>query len=299
MAELVLELHLDVINQTITYKDVEKAIPNSYWKDTLVPMMYPLWDTDKDKLINFYHYSNGSYSAQRRKFIRNFATNTDEWKDYEMESIQNSDGDTFRDKILEGFYLIDSLENQDFQNELASMYAKQQAVSPLTVRLARNFLLSETDWTQSVTDSGLSADDKAMYVTYRTKLRDITTTYEFNNNIDEVKFPISPEFYNKIYKVDNPGEDYLATDRQFLSLARHYLMTLREKCAHYMLTKSFTEASSFSLLFNEYNKRKIDSPVQDVASNEQLQARKDFLEKLIEKVNDEINNPDFDQNGGL
>ena len=66
-----------------------------------------------------------------------------------------------------------------------------------------------------------------------------------------------------------------------------------------MLTKSFTEASSFSLLFNEYNKRKIDSPVKDVATNEQLQARKDFLEKLIEKVNDEINNPDFDQNGGL
>jgi len=286
--DLVLELQLDVINQTIDYKDVEKVIPESYWKDTLVPILYPNWDTDKDKLINFYWYSNGSWSAKRRKFVRNFATNTDEWKDYEMEQVGTDVATAFKDKLVEAFYLIDSIEDQEYQEELGRMYAKQQAISPLTVRMARNFLLAETDWTQSITDSPLSADEKAQYVLYREKLRDITKTDEFNNNINDVKFPISPEFYNKIHKVDNTGEDYLATDNQFLKLGAHYLKQFREQIAQYMLVKSLSEKSTFELLLAAYDKR---SPtVKEKVSPDELQDRKEFLENIIQKVQDEMTN---------
>ena len=286
--DLVLELQLDVINQTIDYKDVEKVIPESYWKDTLVPILYPNRDTDKDKLINFYWYSNGSWSAKRRKFVRNFATNTDEWKDYEMEQVGTDVATAFKDKLVEAFYLIDSIEDQEYQEELGRMYAKQQAISPLTVRMARNFLLAETDWTQSITDSPLSADEKAQYVLYREKLRDITKTDEFNNNINDVKFPISPEFYNKIHKVDNTGEDYLATDNQFLKLGAHYLKQFREQIAQYMLVKSLSEKSTFELLLAAYDKR---SPtVKEKVSPDELQDRKEFLENIIQKVQDEMTN---------
>ena len=286
--DLVLELQLDVINQTIDYKDVEKVIPESYWKDTLVPILYPNWDTDKDKLINFYWYSNGSWSAKRRKFVRNFATNTDEWKDYEMEQVGTDVATAFKDKLVEAFYLIDSIEDQEYQEELGRMYAKQQAISPLTVRMARNFLLAETDWTQSTTDSPLSADEKAQYVLYREKLRDITKTDEFNNNINDVKFPISPEFYNKIHKVDNTGEDYLATDNQFLKLGAHYLKQFREQIAQYMLVKSLSEKSTFELLLAAYDKR---SPtLKEKVSPDELQDRKEFLENIIQKVQDEMTN---------
>ena len=47
---LVLDVQLDVLNQTITYKDYIRVIPESYWTDTLVPYMYPLWDTDRINL---------------------------------------------------------------------------------------------------------------------------------------------------------------------------------------------------------------------------------------------------------
>lgn len=284
--ELVLELQLDVINQKIDYKDVEKIIPESYWKDTLVPLLYPTWDTDKDKLVNFYWYNNGSWSAKRRKFVRNFKTNTDEWKDYEMEQVASDTATTFKDKLVEAFYAIDSIENQEYQIELARMYSKQQAISPLTIRMARNFLLSETDWTQSVSDSSLSADDKALYVTYRQKLRDITTTTEFNNNISDTKFPISPEFYNKIHKVEYPTEEYLATDKQFLKLGAHYLQQFRDKIAQYMLVKGLTEGSNFDLLISEYNKRKL--PPNLTATAEQLADRKEFLNSIINQARGEL-----------
>ena len=38
----VLQVQLDVINQEIEYNGTPKTIPESYWKDTLTPMLYPL-----------------------------------------------------------------------------------------------------------------------------------------------------------------------------------------------------------------------------------------------------------------
>ena len=67
------------------------------------------------------------------------------------------------------------------------MYNEQKQVSPLTVRLARNFLLDETDWAM-VSDCGLSEEDKALYVKYRQKLRDLTTTDEFAADVEGTKF---------------------------------------------------------------------------------------------------------------
>ena len=143
----VLQVQLDVIAQELIYMGSSKPIPETYWKDTLVPLLYPDWDSDKDKLITFSYYSDSNkYIAARRKYVRNFNTNKDEWKDYEMEAVDNAKATALKDKLIEGWYLIDSIENTNFQTELAQMYARQATVTPLSVRLARNFLLDESDW---------------------------------------------------------------------------------------------------------------------------------------------------------
>ena len=250
--------------------------------------MYPTWDTDKDKLISFYYYSNGTYTAKRRKYVMNFTTNTNEWKDYEMEQVASSVADTFKTKLVEGWYAIDAIENTEFQNELGAMYAKANAVSPLSVRLARDFLLSETDWVM-ISDSPLDADTKTMYTTYRQKLRDIPATSEFSTNVEGTKFPISPDFYNKIYKTENAGNDYLTTDDQFLPLAAHYLKRYGDRMAHYLLTKSFTERAYFDTFILEYNKTKagVSNAWDD---NYTTQQKKDFLDKLLTQCQSEIDN---------
>ena len=167
------------------------------------------------------------------------------------------------------------------------MYAKTKSISPLSVRLARDFLLTESDWSQ-VGDCPLSADDKALYVTYRQKLRDITTTTEFTTNTPATKFPISPLVYNKFYKVDNPSNAYLATDDQFLPLAEHYLKRYQDRIAHYLLTKSWTERSFFDDFIKEYNNLKPaqlqDSDLQKMMTTEE---KKEFLDKIIEIASNE------------
>lgn len=55
----------------------------------------------------------------------------------------------------------------------------------ITVRLKRNGLLRESDWTQ-FNDSPLSAENKLEWVTYRQTLRDITNTTPY-------VYPTEPE----------------------------------------------------------------------------------------------------------
>ena len=285
-SEPVLQVELNVIGQELSYNGIPKPIPQTYWTDTLVPLMYPTWDTDKDKLISFYYYSNGTYTAKRRKYVMNFKTNTNEWKDYEMEQVASSVADTFKEKLVEGWYAIDSIENVEFQNELGAMYAKANSVSPLSVRLARDFLLTETDWALG-NDSPLDADAKAQYTLYRQKLRDVPATPEFATNVEGTKFPISPDFYNKIYKTENAGKDYLATDDQFLPLSNHYLKEFKDKIAHFMLLKSLTQTNYFSQLIAEYqiSKSTTYNATDDMANTYD---KTEFLNLIIQQAQNEL-----------
>lgn len=284
----VISVQLDVIQQEITYNGMTKIIPESYWKDELTNVLYPLWDSDKDKLIMFTYFTNSTYHAKRRKFIKNFRTNEYEWKDYEMEQVDASEAESLKNKLVEAFYLIDSIENQDFQVELARMYAKQKEVSPFSIRLARNFLLSETDWAVGL-DSPLSEEDKALYITYRSKLRDVTDSVEFSVNIESTKFPISPEFYQKIYSKDFPDVEYLSTENQFLPLGAHYLKLFKDKIANYLVLKSMTETNYFDALLTEYQRVVYppDLPPQEL-SEQEAQRRREWLESLIQNITDEL-----------
>ena len=282
-----IELQLDVINQTIEYKGQEKVIPETYWKDTLVPFLYPSWDSDKDKLVMYSYNTNGTCLVKRRKYVKNFTKNSFEWVTYEMETVDAAEVTALNDKLIEGFFLIDSIEDNEFQDELTRMYQNQTVVSKTSVRLARDFLLDETDWAM-ISDCPLSADDKALYTTYRQKLRDIPASTEFTTAVENTKFPISPEFYNKIYLPKNAGVAYLSTDDQYKPLGEHYLRAFRDKISHYLVLKSFTEKGMFDLLLKEYGEFTIPPIV--ASTTDEAEARQKWLEQLIVQANIELGN---------
>ena len=61
MAVTELLLQVDAIQKTVTYKNVTKNITDTYWTSDIVPVLYPLWDSDKDKLVLFGWYANDTY----------------------------------------------------------------------------------------------------------------------------------------------------------------------------------------------------------------------------------------------
>tara|TARA_B100001250_G_scaffold413300_1_gene447002 strand:+ start:3183 stop:4094 length:912 start_codon:yes stop_codon:yes gene_type:complete len=287
--ETLVELQLDVLNQFIEYKGVTKVIPETYWRDTLLPFLYPLWDSDKDKMILYHYNANGSYLIKRRKYVKDFDTDSFKWLDYEMETVDATALAALQDKLKEAFFNIDSVEDAEYQDELARMYGKQGTVSKETVRIARDFLLDETDWV-FVEDSPISADDKELYKTYRTKLRDLTKSPEFAGSIADVKFPISPMMYQKVFLPDNPGVAYLASDLQWLKLGAHYLKAFRDKIAHYLVAKSFTEKSYFDRLLAEYQKVPSTPFTPAELTDAQKTDRTAFLNEIIAMAAKEMEN---------
>ena len=290
MATPELLLQVDAIQKTVTYKSVTKNITDTYWTSDIVPVIYPLWDSDKDKLVLFGWYSNNTYMAQKRKYTKNFKTDTFYWNDYEMEDVGGTEGQKVFDKFKEAFFLADSLEETEYQSTFSKVYAKTSAVSWVSVRLSRNFLLSETDWV-FVEDSGVSADDKELYKTYRKKLRDLPSDTA-TTDAAQVKFPINPSYYKNVILQKDASAEYLKTDDQFIALASTYFQTFKEKITSYLMVSGITEGLYNKSFLDEllkagvvYNK---DETVPDTTlTAEERDTVAAGLEKLLKQLDEE------------
>jgi hypothetical protein len=74
--------------------------------------------------------------------------------------------------------------------EVALNNTAQTKGNTLSNRSTRNQLLSDSDWTQ-FNDSPLTDEAKALWVTYRTALRDITLHANWPN-LAEADWPVKP-----------------------------------------------------------------------------------------------------------
>jgi Phage tail assembly chaperone protein len=287
--ELVLEL--DAIRKTVTYRNVKKNIPETYWTEQIAPTLYPEWDSDKDKLVLFAWYSNSTYLCQRRKYMKNFSSGEYFWKDYEFEMIDptNEQGLALFDKLKEAFFLVESLETIEYELEFAKIHAQTRTTNWLTVRLSRNFLLDETDHV-FIEDSPYSEEDKAMYRLYRQKLRDIPQDI---NDVDPalVKFPINPTYFKQIFLAKDPDAKYLETEEQFVELAPHYFNTFREKFVSYLIVKNISEGLYASSFIDALKESGVvyDKPAYPMSADQKVIAG-NYLKGVLQQLESEMEN---------
>jgi hypothetical protein len=232
-------LQLNAIQKQVNYRGINRDISDSYWNDEILPRLYPIWDSDKDKLVQFNFYDTGAFLVRRRKFVKNFSTNQYEWKEYEMEVRENSpeveEAKEIFTSLKEAFYLIDSIEKENYQNEFTEAYAKTKTISWLGIRLCRNFLLQDSDWV-FVEDSVVSDEEKELWKKYRKELRDLSQIDEYREP-DEVKFPISPYDWKVFYKPEHPDEEYLGSEQQYLKLAAHFVNQYKDRIVQHLLVR--------------------------------------------------------------
>ena len=296
MAVTELLLQVDAIQKTVTYKNVTKNITDTYWTSDIVPVLYPLWDSDKDKLVLFAWYANDTYMAQKRKYTKNFKTDTFYWNDYEMGDVGGTEGQKVYDKFKEAFFLADSLEEEEYQTTFAKIHAKTAATSWLSVRLARNFLLTETDWV-FVEDSGISADDKELYKKYRAKLRDIPNAANTSDAVG-VKFPINPSYYKNVVLQKPSPPAYLESDDQFVQVSSTYFNTFKEKIASYLIVSSLTEGLYNKSFLDALSKSGVvyvepgpsegeSNQMSDKFTDAEYNTTKDYMTELLKKLEEE------------
>jgi hypothetical protein len=245
-------LQLVLADRQITYRGVVKVVPDQYWTDEVRPRLHPLWDTEKDRLVEFSWYDNNTYHCTRRKHIKNFKTGLYEWKDYEMEETDVPAALEFHNFLKDVYFNIESIENAEYQEEMGRIYGETRTESWLSIRLARNFLLSETDYI-FCSDVTIADDKKAMYQTYRQKLRELPSTFA-DTPVSEVKFPMSPEAWEAVYKVNNPDAVYLETEDQWLALGSFFFTQFRDKMARYLCVRDLTD-TIYTQAFIEASRR--------------------------------------------
>ena len=184
-------LYLNAFDKTIQFEGIMKTIDDDYWASEIVPILYPLWDSDKDKLELFVKYKDDTVKMNKTKYQRNQKTGVYKWVSYQFDlspfPTEIADMST---RIIEKWTEYRQGQENDLERTLAAAFANTAILNWTKVALIRNFLLMESDWTQ-LGDAPITTEQKAQWVKYRQKLRDIPAEQE-KKNASLVVFPITP-----------------------------------------------------------------------------------------------------------
>ena len=190
-------LYLNAFDKTIQYEGVMKTIDDDYWTSDIVPILYPMWDSDNDKLEVFVQYKDNTVKMNKTKYQRNQKTGVYKWISYQFDlSPFPTEVNDLYTRLIEKFTEYRVGQENDLERALAASFAKSTIINWTKIVLMRNFLLMDSDWTQ-LGDAPLSADEKAKWVTYRQKLRDIPADQK-NAAANTVVFPITPTKHTKL-----------------------------------------------------------------------------------------------------
>ena len=190
-------LYLNAFDKTIQYEGVMKTIDDDYWTSDIVPILYPMWDSDNDKLEVFVQYKDNTVKMNKTKYQRNQKTGVYKWISYQFDlSPFPTEVNDLYTRLIEKFTEYRVGQENDLERALAASFAKSTIINWTKITLMRNFLLMDSDWTQ-LGDAPLSADEKAKWVTYRQKLRDIPADQK-NAAANSVVFPITPTKHVKL-----------------------------------------------------------------------------------------------------
>jgi len=190
-------LYLNAFDKTIQYEGVMKTIDDDYWTSDIVPILYPMWDSDNDKLELFVQYKDNTVKMNKSKYQRNQKTGVYKWVSYQFDlSPFPTEVNDLSTRVIEKWTEYRVGQENDLERALAASFAKSTILNWTKVTLIRNFLLMDSDWTQ-LGDAPISTDEKAKWTTYRQKLRDIPQDQK-DNAANAVVFPITPTKHAKL-----------------------------------------------------------------------------------------------------
>ena len=222
-------LYLNAFDKTIQYEGVMKTIDDDYWTSDIVPILYPLWDSDKDKLELFVQYKDNTVKMNKTKYQRNQKTGAYKWVSYQFDLAPfPTEVNDLYTKIVEKWTEYRVGQENDLERALAASFSKSTILNWTKVTLMRNFLLMDSDWTQ-IGDAPISAEEKAKWVTYRQKLRDIPEEQK-DNAANAVVFPITPSKHAKL----GDGLTYLGDVSHFYTIPQSVYSKFSTRIVNYL-----------------------------------------------------------------
>lgn len=216
------DLYVNALNRTMLRNGITKSISDDYWTSDINPILFPIWDSDRDRLETFVRYKDGRTFINKTKHQRDQKTGTYNWVSYEYKVSQHlpAELDALYDGLVDKYVQYKDIEEQDLEQELLAKYAKGHIASWTQIRLIRKFMLDESDWSQTL-DAPINDEQKAQWATYRQKLRDIPQEQEGDTHPNDVKFPVTPTKFATLLEENTWVDESAATD-PYLSNMEHF-----------------------------------------------------------------------------
>ena len=222
-------LYLNAFDKTVQVEGVMKTIDDDYWTANIVPILYPLWDSDKDKLELFVKYKNGSSKMNKTKYQRNQKTGAYKWVSYQFDLSPFPDEiEDMYNRVVEKWTEYRQGQENDLERSLASHFSRTAILNWTKVKLIRNFLLMDSDWTQ-LGDAPITAEDKARWISYRTKLRAIPQEQK-EIAANSVTFPMTPPKWAAL----DDGEEYLDSTSHFFTIPQSVYSKFSTRIVNYL-----------------------------------------------------------------
>ena len=188
-------LQLNTVAHSISYQSVTKYIDDAYWNREIIPILYPLWHSDRDKLEIFAALEGDTYYVTRNKYTRDYTNDTAKWVSYEypLAELDPVAAKDLKDTLIEKFIHYRETINTGIEEALKNEFINKTELSWEKVRLIRNFLLMDSDFVVVADSPVTDGTELQMWKDYRQELRDIpaetwATPYD-------VQFPITPVEY--------------------------------------------------------------------------------------------------------
>jgi hypothetical protein len=228
-------LYVNAMNRTMSRKGITKEISDEFWTSEIIPILYPMWDSDRDKLETFVRYSDGVSAINKTKYQRNQKTGEYKWVSYELrlDNFLDSELLDLYEKLDAKFTEYRGLIDVDLEQQLAATFAKENIVTWTKILMVRKFLLEESDWTQT-NDAPVSEEDKEMWRVYRQKLRDIPQEQE-SIPPSAVRFPVTPVKYKQAVEEGRTDAEYLSEfSGHFYNVTQSVLNKFSSKMVTYL-----------------------------------------------------------------
>lgn len=220
MADIRVVVQVNALERMIIVDGKTEFIDEDYWNANIQNILFPFWTSDLDRLIHLNYFSDGSYGIEKKKYVYDRATKERKWKTYQWREPTEDEVREVAERLKEKYFEFQDSDQETIQEKLFNEYGRWNKVSWEGIRMIRNFLLADCDWTQ-MPDAVIDADVKAQWTAYRTKLRQLPQDYD-GQDADEVRFPINPVMYARFLtkrgdndELVNEGKEYLATSDQF------------------------------------------------------------------------------------
>lgn len=181
----------EMVERYLTYRGNKIDLTDEMY-DQLLSIIPDLWNTEKDRLVQFVWFEDRTFLCVRNKDVYNFSLKESEEKIYFFESVTVEQLDSFVKLLTEFFNKLNLEYVQNFYDNVYDKLSDLSFVKQKVLQM-REVALSESDYMFNSDYEFEDIEEETKWKEYRKEWRDITQKdFWVNNDFMNLSLPVAP-----------------------------------------------------------------------------------------------------------